>query len=85
MVGVAATPLVIGVWSDRAAVLSGRCATVDLRCLHDAAGETGWKAIGGQESWGQVKLTFADPFRMADGLLALVALSGSFAGTRFPL
>jgi len=79
VVAVASTPIVLGVWSDRAAVLSAHCASVGVRCVHDAAGESGWKAIGGQEAWGPVKLTFADALRAADGLLTLAAIADTFA------
>ncbi len=56
------TPVVIGVWTERASVLSARgCeGELDLDCLLGHLG-TRWDAIGGRAEWGEIRLGMANP------------------------
>lgn len=51
----AASRLVLAVELDRADVLGQQCAEVDWRCVLDRVGRP-WGEIGGDESWGPVKV-----------------------------
>ena len=74
------TPLVFAVWEDRANVLmktSGNhvtWATIRQAVVSDQ----GWPAIGGDPSWGFVKLGHTDPTRSNSGLQALLLMSLEF-------
>jgi hypothetical protein len=71
---VARTPIVVAVWSDRIPAL--RCGeAVDLACLAQAYERT-WTELGGNESWGMVKLGVADPGLSEAGLAAWRAVAG---------
>jgi hypothetical protein len=70
----ARSPLTLAVWKDRAAALGSRCpppAGVGWKCLGDAAGTTGWAAVGGRPEWGPVKPGHAQPASDDVGLLVL--------------
>ncbi|MBA3268057.1 MAG: substrate-binding domain-containing protein [Acidimicrobiia bacterium] len=79
---IARSPLVLAVWKDRAGVLNSRCGgSVGWKCLGEAAGTPGgWKTIGGQESWGPVKLGHAPPASDGIGLLVLGQAAGGWFG-----
>jgi hypothetical protein len=70
---IARSPLVMSVWPDRSAVLAPRCGGElrSWRCVGEAASEPSWAAIGGEVSWGPVKIGMPDPATSALGLLTL--------------
>jgi extracellular solute-binding protein len=71
-VTIALSPLVVAVWSDRAALLQRLCPSIGVRCLRQVAvTQGGWAALGAPASWGVLKLGVADPFVTDDGLLTL--------------
>lgn len=77
---VASSPIVLAMWGDRAGVLERTCPGVDLGCLRDAAAnQAGWKALGGPETWGPVKVTHAHPVKADDGLLTIASLAYAYA------
>lgn len=77
---VARSPLVIAIWNDRLAVLSGPCnGTISWRCIGDAGGRP-WSELGGPAAWGSVKPSHSLPDRTATGLLVLAQASGSYLG-----
>lgn len=72
---VASSPLVVGVWSDRAGVLAARCGAADLPCVAGVLGSL-WSDVGGPAEWGTVKVGIPDPNRSETGLLAWSVLAG---------
>jgi len=78
----ARSPLVMAMWNDRLAAISGSCADGALtwKCVGDVAGKQ-WSTIGGQDSWGVVKPGFADPVTDGIGALVLAQAAVSFFGT----
>jgi hypothetical protein len=78
---IARSPLVIGIWKDRAAALASTCAdrAVTWKCIGDAAGRP-WTASGGQPGWGTVKPGHADPATTGEGLLVIGQEATSFFG-----
>ncbi|MCC6623221.1 MAG: substrate-binding domain-containing protein, partial [Deltaproteobacteria bacterium] len=71
------TPLVFVVWEDRATVLQkaagGQVSWATIRAA--VVSDQGWPAIGGDASWGFVKLGHTDPTRSNSGLQALLLMS----------
>lgn len=72
---VASSPLVLGVWSERAGVLATRCGAVDLACLGGVLGAR-WVDVGGPDEWGTVTVGIPDPARTGTGLAAWALLAG---------
>jgi hypothetical protein len=75
------SPLVIGIWRDRAAALGEACGGGDLtwRCVGDFAGRE-WVDAGGDPAWGQVKPAHADPATTGEGLLVIGQAASNFYG-----
>ncbi|MFO0749587.1 MAG: substrate-binding domain-containing protein [Myxococcota bacterium] len=73
----AITPLVFAIWEDRANVLmkaaAGKITWDAIRLA--VASDQGWPAVGGDASWGFVKLGHTDPTRSNSGLQALLLMS----------
>ena len=66
-------------WRDRLGVLRQACGgALNWKCIGDAAARGTWKANGGPESWGPLKLALADPSTESSGLAGLVAATGGF-------
>ena len=78
----ARSPLVLVVRTDRAAALAPRCTgrIVGWRCLGDAAGKE-WTDLGGEETWGTVKLAHEDATSSASGALIVGQAVGHFLTT----
>ncbi|MCU1451225.1 MAG: hypothetical protein JWP02_3395, partial [Acidimicrobiales bacterium] len=72
----------LAVWPDRLAVLAGQCPNrqVGWKCFGDVASKTDWKAVGGQNAWGRIKIGFPDPQNDATGLAALGAATTGYFG-----
>ena len=77
----ARSPLVIVMRKDRGRVLEqGPCAgAVAWPCLGDVAGDE-WDELGGEASWGSVKVAHTDPTTSATGLLVLAQAASEFFG-----
>jgi hypothetical protein len=75
------SPLVIGIWKDRAAALAAsRCGgTISWRCIGDVAGRP-WTEAGGQATWGVVKPAHATPASTREGLLVIGQAASSYFG-----
>jgi hypothetical protein len=69
---IARSPLIIGIWRDRAATLAPSCAgdTVTWKCIGEVAGRP-WTETGGPSTWGVVKPGHADPATTGEGLLVI--------------
>jgi hypothetical protein len=77
---IARSPLVIGIWRDRAAALDGACpGGVTWRCVGDFAGQD-WTEAGGEPAWGRVKPAHADPETTGEGLLVIGQAASNFYG-----
>jgi hypothetical protein len=79
---IARSPLVIGIWKDRAAVLAPACedGRIAWRCVGEVAGRP-WTALaGGQPAWGVVKPGHADPATSGEGLLVIGQAASSYFG-----
>jgi hypothetical protein len=75
----AISPLVVVGWEDRAQVLWPNGPKDFWRDLHDAlANEGGWKALGGNESWGPVKFGHTSPLTSNSGTQTLILLAYAF-------
>ena len=73
------SPLVVVGWEDRAKVLWPNGPRDFWRDLHDAlAKEGGWKALGGNESWGPVKFGHTSPLTSNSGAQTLILLAYAF-------
>lgn len=79
---VARSPIVLAVRADRAAALTPRCPDRALgwTCLGDAAGKA-WTDVGGEETWGTVKLAHEDATGSASGALIVAQAAGHFLAT----
>jgi hypothetical protein len=79
---VAASPLVLVTWSERADRLAGTCqgGSVDLACVNAAAGQR-WDDLGGDASWGPFKPGLSYPGRSSVGLAALAHATVTELGT----
>jgi hypothetical protein len=73
----ARSPVALVIWEERAAALeAGACeGTVGWRCLGDAA-DRPWTDVGGEASWGRLKVGVTDP----DTATGTVVLGGATAG-----
>jgi hypothetical protein len=72
------SPLVFAVWRDRSDVLKAKYQTIDWPSVHDALQLSNWSSIGGQASWGPVKLGQTRPDSSNSGLLSITLLAYSF-------
>ncbi len=73
------SPLVVVGWEDRAKVLWPDGPKDFWRDLHDAlANEGGWKALGGNVSWGPVKFGHTSPLTSNSGAQTLILLAYAF-------
>ena len=74
---VARSPVTLVVWDDRAAALeAGECqGGVTWRCLGDAA-DRPWADVGGEASWGRLKVGLVDP----GSATGMIVLGGATAG-----
>ncbi|MCZ7535939.1 MAG: substrate-binding domain-containing protein [Acidimicrobiia bacterium] len=79
---VARSPLVMVVRTDRAEALTPRCPDRNLgwRCLGDFAGRP-WAELGGEATWGSVKLAHADAAGSASGALLVAQAVGHYLAT----
>lgn len=75
------SPLVIMVRDDRAGVLATSVCggAVSWRCLGDIAGSD-WSELGGDPSWGRVRVSNGDPTTTATGLDVVAQAAGQFFG-----
>jgi hypothetical protein len=77
---IARSPLVIGIWRDRAEALSSVCqGEPTWTCIGDFAGRD-WTDAGGDAAWGRVKPAHADPATTGEGLLVIGQAASSFFG-----
>lgn len=77
---IARTPLMLAIWKDRAAALSGRCGgTLTWKCLGDVAGLR-WASLGGDAAWGDVKPGHADPQATGEGLAIIGQAASQYFG-----
>jgi hypothetical protein len=66
-------------WRDRFGVLRKGCGGgLSWRCVGDAAARGTWKANGGPDTWGLVKVALADPVTESAGLAGLAAATAGF-------
>ncbi|HEY8217266.1 MAG TPA: hypothetical protein VIH82_09035 [Acidimicrobiia bacterium] len=79
---IARSPLVIGIWKDRAAALAPECENQEITwgCIGDIAGRPWTTAAGGQPAWGSVKPGHSDPATSAEGLLVIGQAASSYFG-----
>lgn len=74
------SPLVIGIWRDRAEALEEACgggAPITWRCVGDFSGRE-WVDAGGDAAWGRVKPAHADPATSGEGLLVIGQAASNF-------
>ena len=77
------TPLVFAAWEDRGKVLDTDGKGIPWSRIRDAvAADEGWPGIGGDSSWGFVKLGHTDPTLSNSGLQALLLMAHAFHGKR---
>jgi hypothetical protein len=75
----ALSPLVVVGWEDRAKALWPQGPRDLWHELHDAlANDGGWKALGGDESWGLVKFGHTSPLTSNSGAQTLILLAYAF-------
>lgn len=73
---VASTALVWGIFADRAKALGP---SPDWDSIQQAAVKGSWKDLGGQESWGFVKLAFPLPQKSTQGFAVLLSAAASYS------
>lgn len=74
------SPLVIGIWKDRAAALGQVCpGELTWKCVGELAGRE-WVDAGGDPAWGRVKPAHADPSTTGEGLLVIGQAASNFFG-----
>jgi hypothetical protein len=67
-------------WNDRSARLSTHCGgAVTWRCIGDAAGKQ-WSEIGGEPTWGAVRMSLPDATTSASGVAVLGAATVGYFG-----
>jgi hypothetical protein len=75
----ARTPLLWGGYVSRVNVITNDgTAPLDWPTVEAAAAKESWQALGGQSSWGFIKLGFAQPSRKMSGLGVLFSGAGAF-------
>ncbi|MEO7909406.1 MAG: substrate-binding domain-containing protein, partial [Roseiflexaceae bacterium] len=72
------SPLVVVAWDERAKALWPNGPKNFWSDLHDALGSDGWKALGGNESWGPVKFGHTSPLTSNSGAQTLILLAYAF-------
>lgn len=73
------SPLVVIGWEERAQVLWPNGPKDFWHALHDAfVNEGGWKALGGNQSWGPVKFGHTSPLTSNSGAQTLILLAYAF-------
>jgi hypothetical protein len=78
----AMTPLISGVYTSRAAVLTGQGAQpLDWAAVAQAAAAERWDAIGGDSGWNFVKLAFPLPNQTMTGLAVLFSGAAAYHDT----
>lgn len=75
----ARSPVAIGVWPDRVAVLEKACGAVNWACLVRAARAPGWTSLGGDAAWGAPKIVLGDPRRDGVGPAVLGSAAAELA------
>ncbi len=79
------SPLVIGIWRDRAEALRSVCTgELTWRCIGDVAGRE-WVDAGGDPAWGRVKPAHANPETTGEGLLVIGQAATNFYDGRTDL
>jgi hypothetical protein len=74
----ARTPVALAAAADRVAPMREACGgTVTWRCLAERA-DTPWVDLGGESTWGRVKVGLDRPGERAGGLLALAQATASY-------
>lgn len=74
---IATTELMWGGYSDRIQVIQN----LNWQSIHDAAAAGTWSQMGGDNQWGNFKLTIASPAQSAEGLAALISAAASYYKT----
>jgi hypothetical protein len=79
---IARSPLVIGIWKDRAAALAPECQDrqVTWRCIGQFAGRPWTATATGQVGWGAVKPGHSSPATTGEGLLVIGQAASSYFG-----
>jgi hypothetical protein len=77
----ASTPLIWGVFADRADVLVKLDPNIDWIAVQKAAEAQSWDAIGGLANLGSVKPVFARPTKTTSGYAALLSAAATFKQT----
>jgi hypothetical protein len=79
---IARSPLVIGIWKDRAAALAPACEDrkISWRCIGELAGRAWTTLPEGQAAWGVVKPGHSDPATTGEGLLVIGQAASSYFG-----
>ncbi|GAC1690308.1 MAG: hypothetical protein PVS3B1_29410 [Ktedonobacteraceae bacterium] len=72
------SPLVFGVWKERAQILLNKYGSIDWQSISQAVALRSWSDIGGQGDWGQVKLGQTRPDQSNSGLLSITLQAYSF-------
>ena len=72
------SPLVFGVWKERAQILQSKYNTIDWQSISQAVALRSWSDIGGQSDWGQVKLGQTRPDQSNSGLLSIALQAYAF-------
>jgi serine/threonine protein kinase len=75
------SPLVFAAWQDRFKLLQAKYQTIDWSTVHNALQLSSWSDIGGQASWGAVKLGQTRPDSSNSGLLSITLLAYSYHQT----
>ncbi len=76
------SPLVFGVWKERAQILLRKYGSIDWQSISQAIALQSWSDIGGQSDWGQVKLGQTRPDQSNSGLLSITLQAYSFYKTQ---
>ncbi|MBA2681492.1 MAG: protein kinase, partial [Ktedonobacteraceae bacterium] len=72
------SPLVFGIWKERAQILQRKYNSIDWQSISQAVALRSWGDIGGQSDWGQVKLGQTRPDQSNSGLLSITLQAYSF-------
>ena len=79
---IARSPLVIGIWKDRAGALAPACQDrqITWRCIGELAGRPWVTLAQGQPAWGVLKPGHSDPATTGEGLLVIGQAASSYFG-----
>lgn len=72
------SPLVFAMWKQRAALFLQKYGSVDWEHIHSAVALQSWSDLGGDSSWGPVKLGQTRPDQSNSGLLSITLLAYSY-------